>query len=127
MKLRIKGASIRLRLTRGEVSDFAGSGLVKSATPFGPRQPFTYTLMASDQADTLTASFDGEGLSVVVPAAAARRWAMTDEVGIEGEQPAGSEVLHILIEKDFQCLHRDDARRDPDAYPHPMQDALPGR
>ena len=31
----------------------------------------------------------------------------------------GSEDLGILIEKDFQCLHKP-GERDPDAYPHPL-------
>jgi hypothetical protein len=27
--------------------------------------------------------------------------------------------LQILVEKDFQCLHKP-GERDPDAYPHPL-------
>ena len=33
---------------------------------------------------------------------------------------AGGDVLHIVIEKDFQCLHKGEAAKDPDAYPNPM-------
>jgi hypothetical protein len=43
-------------------------------------------------------------------------------VGISGEQPLESgKRLSILIEKDFQCLHGDDAR-DPDAFPNPLEE-----
>lgn len=123
MKLRIKGASLRLRLTRGEVQAFAETGTVEAVTPFGPGRTLTYALEASEAADAVTARFDGARVTVLLPAAAAHRWANTDEVGIEAEQAAGADRLHILVEKDFQCLHREDDRRDPDAYPHPLADS----
>jgi hypothetical protein len=31
--------------------------------------------------------------------------------------------VQLLIEKDFQCLHRSD-EQDPDAYPNPLADTL---
>ena len=39
----------------------------------------------------------------------------------EGEQPIERDaVLTILVEKDFQCLHKTEAEKDPDAFPHPL-------
>jgi len=42
-------------------------------------------------------------------------WADGDAVELEGIH---SEVS-ILVEKDFQCLHKP-AERDPDAFPNPL-------
>jgi hypothetical protein len=52
-----------------------------------------------------------------------REWATGSEVGIEAEQPAGStSTLRILIEKDFKCLHQDDANENNDTFPNPAAD-----
>ena len=51
----------------------------------------------------------------------------SDRVGISGDQPLESgKRLSILIEKDFQCLHGDEAR-DPDAYPNPLEETVSER
>ena len=122
MKLRIQDASLRLRLTRSEVQAFAETGAVAAVTPFGPGRSLTYRLEASEAVDAVTARFDGAHITLLLPAPLARRWATTDEVGIEAEQAAGAGRLRILVEKDFQCLHRAEGLREPDAYPHPLAD-----
>ena len=43
-------------------------------------------------------------------------WAGSNQVSIEGPPNSG---VRILVEKDFQCLHKP-AERDPDAYPNPL-------
>jgi len=125
MKLRIKNSSIRLRLTKTEVNRFAESGSISAVTPFGGGRTLTYTLQSSDTADAVTASFEDARISVNVPRAMAHHWASTDDVGIRVDQEAGGELLQILIEKDFQCLHKENARRNADAYPHPLQENMP--
>ena len=44
MKLRIKGPSLRLRLTQGEVRALADAGQVQEAVPFGAGVNLTYRL-----------------------------------------------------------------------------------
>lgn len=121
MKLRIRGNTIRLRLTQGEVDTFLSSGRVEEFTHLGPGERLVYALEASATASDLAARFDGGRLTVFVPEAAARDWATTEQVGLEGEQPveAGT-LLSILVEKDFECLHRRPTEDDADTFPHPL-------
>jgi hypothetical protein len=48
-----------------------------------------------------------------------RVWFVSDQVSIEALSQAG---VHLLVEKDFQCLHKSD-EQDPDAYPNPLANA----
>ena len=116
MKLRIQGNSLRLRLTRAEVAQLHDSGQVESRIEFAPGSALIYALESSPQATSVTASFNGRAIMVTVPTALMTEWAGSDQVSIEGPSPANAQ---LLIEKDFQCLHKPD-QRDPDAYPHPL-------
>jgi hypothetical protein len=49
----------------------------------------------------LTATFDNANIRVSIPARIATAWIESDQTGIE---ECGA--LGLLIEKDFQCLHR---------------------
>jgi hypothetical protein len=51
-----------------------------------------------------------------VPHQVAQHWAESDEVGITG----GDGTLEIIIEKDFQCMHKGVDARDPEAFPNPL-------
>jgi hypothetical protein len=53
---------------------------------------------------------------VTIPADQIAEWADSDRVGIESRSQAG---VHLLVEKDFQCLHRS-VEQEPDAFPHPL-------
>ena len=122
MKLRIKGNSLRLRLSQPEVAQFREDGHVEERIRFGPGRRLLYVLEATDVARQLRARFDGERIVVQVPAARAATWTGTDQVSLEGEQSIeGDEVLTILVEKDFQCLHKEPEAKDPDAFPHPLE------
>ena len=121
MKIRIKGNSIRLRLTRSEVSAFARSGCIVEQTCFGLGRSMTYMLRAARDARAISARYWGDTVTVCVPMSVAQGWGAGDDVALSDEQPVGDgQWLSILIEKDFQCLHGD-AVPDPDAYPHPAE------
>lgn len=124
MKLRIKGNSVRMRLTRSEVAQFAESGRFEESSYFGPSgdDRLIYAVERSDS-DTLSAAFRDGKLTVFIPAVTGDDWTENETVGIEGNVPIGSNgELHILIEKDFVCLTRDD--EDPNEnYPHPKSSA----
>lgn len=123
MKLRIRGDSIRLRLTQTEVRVLAGGGVVEMSTRFAPGQRLVCALVPSLGAQTSSASLRDGRLEVLVPSDRVRSWARSEEVSLSAEQPTGPEsLLSILIEKDFQCLsHR--GEDDADAYPHPAAGA----
>jgi len=116
MKLRIQGNSLRLRLTRNEVARLHDCGRVESSIEFAPGCTLTYALEGSSQATSVTASFDGRAIRVTLPPPLIAEWAEGDQVSIEAPPQAS---VQLLIEKDFQCLHKPD-HRDPDAYPNPL-------
>ena len=118
MKIRIKGNSIRFRLTKSEVSVFSDEGYYCEETKFGDRS-FRYCLIASDKEEYLRATFIEHTISFHVPKGFADRWAGNDEVGIKHMQilDDGTE-LFLLLEKDFVCL--DETFEDQsDNYPNP--------
>ena len=121
MKLRIQGNSIRLRLTQAEVQHIAEGKTVKEHVSFGSGTPvFIYALGVASEEAALTAHYQGHTMQVVLPPDTAHAWATTDQVGIEETLPVdGSGALHVLIEKDFQCLHRSD-EEEPDNFPYPL-------
>jgi hypothetical protein len=123
MKMRLQGNAIRFRLNRREVSDFDEVGKVGSSVAFPGGRRLTYELEKGSGV-SIQASFDGDAIRVRVPERVVREWAEGDEVGIHDRQslPGGGE-LEIVIEKDFQCMHKGEEAKDPEAYPNPM--ALP--
>jgi len=116
MKLRIRGDSIRLRLTRSEVADLVAKGVVAEHTrlPAGPG--FGYQLGADAHARAVGATFEAGVLRVAVPAAAAAAWAASEDVAIRAEVPVEGGTLAILIEKDFPCLTVRQGEDDGDAF-----------
>ena len=117
MKLRIRGDSIRLRLTQGEVAALAEGGIVEESTGFGEAR-FSYAITFGGA--SLAAKLAGPRIEVSLPADVGRAWAAGDTVGIEGVQPAGEgRTLRILVEKDFACLTTRPHEDDADAFPNP--------
>lgn len=124
MKLRIRGNSIRLRLTKGEVEQFAKSGFVEETLEFGPDQTaFKYQLIARSD-ETELARFDDGRLFVSVPLEEVNAWTTSDQVGLEYSQPIDhGRTLRILVEKDFACLTERAGEDDSDAFDNPLSAA----
>lgn len=118
MKLRIKGNSIRLRLTQTEVKTFSTEGYVAETCAVGPIQ-LTYALKSEDMEAPLSASFENNMLVVFMSSTLAATWYESPEVGYRhlAGTHAGEE-LFLLVEKDFVCL--DETFEDQsDNYPNP--------
>jgi hypothetical protein len=113
LKLRIQGDSLRLRLTRQEVMSLASDGAVECAIRFPWNRILHYSVVATDE---MGVSYVGDSIRVALPEAAVKRWNETNQVTIEGS--VGD--THVLVEKDFQCLHAE-KDRDPDAFPNPTE------
>jgi hypothetical protein len=120
MKLRIRENSVRLRLTKGEVADFAEKGLVENQTVFGNSQIFKYRLRSSEIADKVEIRFENGCIETNVPKTIALKWATSDEVSIVADDHS----IRILIEKDFACLTNRENEDESDAFPHPKSDNI---
>lgn len=118
MKIRIRGNSIRYRLTMSEVETFSTTGYYEEHTSFGHRK-FGYALKAEQGIDHLKASFDGDIITLMVPGQDARDWAGNSVVGFSHSlELEGGGALSLLLEKDFACL--DETGEDQsDNYPNP--------
>ena len=116
MKLRIQGNSLRLRVTQQEVARVRDGGHVESFIEFAPGRSLIYLLEGSPNAETMSATFDGHTIRVTISMHQMNAWVESDQVGIEARSQAG---VQLLVEKDFQCLHRS-VEQEPDAYPHPL-------
>lgn len=117
MKLRIKGNSLRIRLTKTEVSKLAATGYLEEQTTF-LRNQLIYALQRTE-AFELSATFEDNKITVFVPATFTKDWPANDIVGIDTKMPLpGNESLYLLIEKDFVCL--DETTEDQsDNYENP--------
>ncbi len=120
MKIRIKGNSIRLRLTKSEVATFCSKGQCQEAIVFGNRM-LTYRLVAKEGIETLEATYVGDMITVYITRDAKDTWLASDRVGYSNVVDSNKPVqLSILVEKDFTCM--DETIEDQsDNYPNPKQ------
>jgi len=115
MKIRIKGNSLRYRLTKTDVTRFVSEGYIEETTSFGD-QVLTYALQRTTGTE-LTAHFNNNTITMLMPAALAHEWQYTDIVGFENQ----THTLYLLVEKDFVCI--DNVQEDQsDNYPNPNMD-----
>ncbi len=114
MKLRLHDGSLRLRLSQTEVARLHDTGKVEDVVVFQPGKELFYAI-ETGPAKEPAATFDGSKIRVILPSAVASEWIGSDQTGIE----ASTGTLRLVIEKDFQCLHRAPAAGE-DAFPNPM-------
>jgi hypothetical protein len=113
MKLRLHAGSLRLRLSQSEIARLHDTGKVEDAIEFAPGKQLHYAL---ETGSTETrATLDNARILVTVPTRIAMQWIESDQTGIE----ASTGALKLLIEKDFQCLHRE-PEPDEDSFPNPL-------
>jgi hypothetical protein len=113
MKIRIKGNSLRYRLTKTDVERFTNEGYLEEVTAFGSNI-LIYAIQVYGS-NHLSAGFEGNKITLFMPESMVKNWATTDRVGFE--ETTGP--LYLLIEKDFTCL--DNVAEDQsDNYPNPL-------
>lgn len=100
MKLRIKGNSIRVRLTKSEVEKICSGNALEESTVFGDNV-FKYKLERSESAKKLTAEFDANTITILLPSSLIENWNINNTVDFNSTTKDG---LFILVEKDFKCL-----------------------
>ena len=120
MKLRIKGNSIRIRVTQSEISSLAEKGEIRESIQF-PGKALSYLLRVSDQT-SLTAVMESDSIVIEIPGELAKQWTSTDVITIAGSQSIDSGDLQILVEKDFKCLDERINEDETDLFPNPKQE-----
>lgn len=123
MKVRIKGNTLRLRLSKSEVAKIGSDGYVEDAIHFPNNAQLKYAMKVSD-VDALSATMAHCAITVHLPKALAKTWVETEQVGFDAHQPLDNgESLYILVEKDFQCLTARPNEDESDNYAHPPVEA----
>ena len=112
MKLRLHGDSLRLRLSQSDVEKLEKNGHVEDEIPFASGRMLVFSL---ESGAAIGAQLDGSHIRITLPSLEVAKWAGSDQVGIEGT----SGPLRVIVEKDFQCLHRD-GPEDADSFPNPL-------
>ncbi len=121
MKLRIRGNSIRLRLSQQNVKEFEEKGRVENSIQFGAAAGgrLIYALETSD-VKKLKCEFLDNTLTVFVPKDLAKVWIESQLVGLEHlDSTTENDQVRILVEKDFKCMHVRINEDESDSFPHP--------
>jgi hypothetical protein len=121
MKLRMKGDSLRLRLTRGEVQQLAEVGRVEELVHISPRGVLVYRVQSTAAAAALGATFENGVIEIQVPEGVAREWCASELVTLDAVQRDGAADLRIVVEKDFACLAQRSDEDEADNFPHPKE------
>lgn len=122
MKLRIRGNTVRIRVSQSEMAELTEDGSTKDSIEFGPESRLSYRVEVVSEGP-ISASYEGDCVCIRLPQAAIDRWQRPEEVAMEGEQPlADGRSLKILVEKDFACLAPREGEEDAGGlFPNPGQ------
>ena len=126
MKLRIKGNSIRLRISRSELTRLIEEGRIADTTFFGVEESarLTYALEQSDAVGSTQLAARPQEVAVVLPRGVASAWAEGEEVGVYATVDLGPRgALELMVEKDYACLDLSEAE-NVDTFPNPNAGAL---
>lgn len=119
MKIRIKGNSIRLRLTKTEVAHLQQTGHIEEHTEF-VNGTFTYALEAKAGITDLTAELKGSKITMYVPQTIANEWNDNQIVGYNNTITIKeTQTLFLLLEKDFKCTDAEITEDQSDNYDNP--------
>jgi hypothetical protein len=126
MKLRIKGNSLRLRVSRSELTRFLSPSRVEDTIHFGPgsEAKLTYALESTATSTATIVRYSPQELTVSISEDQARTWSEAGEVGIYTAVDIGGDgLLEVIIEKDFACLDRGD-EDNTDTFVNPNVSAV---
>lgn len=123
MKLRIRGNSVRIRVSQGELEQLADGGVAEDRVRFSKEAELAYRVQVAPDG-AVTAELGPRGVTVTLPQATLERWLAPAEVSIRAEQQIGDgETLKILVEKDFACLVPREGEDESDLFPNPTRRA----
>lgn len=118
MKIRIKGNSLRYRLTKSDIANLANHGYLNEQIDFAG-QSLIYSLKSTLDSK-LSAEYKSSAITLFMPKEMIKELVETNKVGFSET----SGTIYLLIEKDFTCM--DNVVEDQsDNYPNPLaQEAL---
>jgi hypothetical protein len=122
MKLRIKGNSLRLRVTPSEMMRLLETGRIEETIHFAPDKNacLTYALEHAAEASSLGLRYSPQEIAIVVSSREVHRWAGVQDVGLYAKVRTSHGPLELAVEKDFACLDKNDAE-NADTFPHPHE------
>lgn len=126
MKIRIKGNSLRFRVTQSELARLIAEGRIDETIYFSPFENSRLTYVLEHQACLLstTLRYQPPEVAIVLSTADLKLWGESNQVGIYAATDLGIHgVLDLLVEKDFACLDLSDAE-NIDTFPNPSAGAV---
>ena len=118
MKIRIKGNTLRIRLSQSEIDNLKKTGNVKECTEFPAGNTFCYQVVESNKFEC---SFKENMVTVELDSEHIKEWVNSDQVSIGGDLNLEKDAkLSILVEKDFKCL-TERPEDESDMFPNPLK------
>jgi hypothetical protein len=123
MKLRIKANSLRLRVSRSELTRFLAGEQLAETIRFAsaPEAKLTYALARDSQATTASVHYLPQAVTVLLTEEQVQVWGQDSQVGVYTTVdiiPEG--LLELIVEKDFACIDRSD-EDNTDTFPNPLE------
>jgi hypothetical protein len=120
MKLRIKGNSLRFRVTQSELAALLDKGRIEETIHFSSEEQckLTYALEHDSRIASAGFRYHPPEMTMVLPTQDVQVWGQTNQVGIYAAVDLGSGSLDLIVEKDFACLDLSDAE-NIDTFPNP--------
>ena len=120
MKIRIKGNSLRIRVSKTEVDIFCKDGMLEEKTDFGTSS-FSYKLQLTNTGENLDADFQHGVVTLYVPGSFIKDWDTNQTVGFSHNKPLpGGDHLFLLLEKDFKCIDNTMMEDQSDNFDNPL-------
>ncbi len=122
MKIRIRGNSVRFRLTKDEVEQLCREKFIEEKTNF-PNHDLIYAVRVSNTKN-LEVDFANDQISLQISEELLQGWDTNNRVGYSHSLSTSSgRTIDILLEKDFTCLE-DRGEDESNNYPNPKSLAL---
>jgi hypothetical protein len=121
LKLRIKGNTLRLRVSRSEVAKLLAGDRVEDAVQFTSvlESRLSYGLEVTRQSKPVAIVWKPQSVTVLISQEQMKKWAIETEVGVYETVDLGSAgSLTVAIEKDFACLNGSD-EENADSFANP--------
>ena len=108
MKLRTTYNSIRIRVRKSELLTLQKEHRIEESIRFPSNTTFKFAVEIRENIEHIQASLDNHNLVLSISRQEAAQWINSNQVGIEANlELEDKEQLHVLIEKDFPCLDRE--------------------
>jgi Family of unknown function (DUF7009) len=126
MKLRIKGNSMRLRVSRSELAKLRNGERVEDTVHFSadPDSHLTFGLQFTTHSAPIRVEWEPRNVTVLLSGEQMTSWAAETEVGIYSTVDLGPNgSLDVTVEKDFACLDRSD-EENIDTFDNPYAETV---